>query len=160
MRSLLVAVAGLLLLAAPASAGGWATAGLGPPDGGVGAGDTWNAVITIKQHGMTPLVGVEPSVIISDGDETLTFPAHPTGKPGVYAAQVKFPNEGTWRYQVNDGFSQTHSFPSVQIGAGDGGGGFSIPDWTWGIVFAALGLAAMYLLARRTRATQAPVAQP
>ena len=47
-----------------------ATAGLGPPDSGLGAGDTWNAEVTILQHGVTPLVGVAPVVKISKGGET------------------------------------------------------------------------------------------
>ena len=34
----------------------------------------------------------------------------------MYLAKVKFPSEGSWTYQVDDGFSQTHSFAAVQIG--------------------------------------------
>ena len=62
MKRLLIPLA-LLALAAPSSAlaGGWATAGLSPPDGGVGAGDTWNAQVNILQHGETPLSGVSPT---------------------------------------------------------------------------------------------------
>src|SRR5918996_1120227 len=126
MRALVTAVVVSLVLAAPAAAGGWATVGLGPPDGGLGAGDTWNAEMTILQHGQTPLVGVQPNLIIRKGDTVETFPAKPTGKPGVYLAKVVFPSTGTWQYQVNDGFSQTHSFKPVQIGPG-GGGGTSVP---------------------------------
>ena len=51
MRSLLIVAAAALVVAAPAAAGGWATAGLGPPDDGLGAGDTWNAEVTVMQHG-------------------------------------------------------------------------------------------------------------
>lgn len=163
MRSLLLVLAGALVLAAPAAGGGWATAGLGPPDGGVGPGDTWNAEVTILQHGQTPLVGISPAVLISKdgGGEVLRFPAKPTDEAGVYLASVKFPSAGTWRYQVDDGFGQTHSFAPVEIGPGSpGGSGFAIPEWTFGLAFAALGLAALYLLARRTRPATAPVAQP
>ena len=58
----------------------------------------------------------------------------------MYLAKVKFPSEGSWTYQVWDGFGQTHSFAAVQIGAGSGDGGFSIPDWTWALAAAAAGL--------------------
>jgi hypothetical protein len=160
MRAFLLAVSAALVLAAPAAAGGWATVGLGPPDSGLGAGDTWNAEMTILQHGVTPLVGVSPVVKISKGGETHDFPAAPTGEAGVYLAKVEFPSEGSWTYQVDDGFSQTHSFAAVQIGAGSGGGGFSIPGWTLALAAAAAGLLVLVLIARRSRPTAAPVAQP
>ncbi len=160
MRALLLAVSAALVLAAPAAAGGWATAGLGPPDGGLGAGDTWNAEVTILQHGQTPLVGVSPVVKISKGGETHEFPAAPTGTDGMYLAKVKFPSEGSWTYQVDDGFGRTHSFAPVQVGAGSGDGGFSIPDGTWGLAAAAGGLLVLLLIARRSRPATAPVAQP
>ena len=143
MRTLLLAAAAALVVAAPATAGGWATAGLGPPDGGLGAGDNWNAQVTSKQ---------------------LRFEAKPTDQPGVYLAKVKFPSEGTWRYAVYDGFTQyggqkVHTFAPVQIGPGSGAG-FTIPGWTWGLGLAALGIAAVFLLVRRSRPSAAPVAQP
>jgi hypothetical protein len=167
MRSILLAAVAALVLAAPAAGGGWATAGLGPPDDGLGAGDTWNAEMTILQHGTTPLVGVHPAVVITNQDsgKQLRFDATATGKPGVYVAKVKFPSSGTWKYAVYDGFTQyggaaTHQFAAVQIGPGGGGSGFSIPKWTYGLVFAAAGLLALFLLARRSRPASAPVAQP
>ena len=160
MRTFLLAVSAALVLAAPAAAGGWATVGLGPPDSGLGAGDTWNAELTILQHGVTPLVGVSPVVKISKGGETHDFPAAPTGEAGVYLAKVEFPSEGSWTYQVDDGFSQTHSFAAVQIGSGGGDGGFSVPDWTWGLLAVAAGVLVLLLIARRSRPDAAPVAQP
>ena len=160
MRAFLLAVSAALVFAAPAAAGGWATAGLGPPDSGLGAGDTWNAEVTILQHGVTPLVGVSPVVKISKGGETHEFAAAPTGEDGVYLAKVKFPSAGSWTYQVDDGFSRTHSFAAVQIGAGGGDGGFSIPDWSWVLVAAAAGLLVLFLIGRRSRPARAPVAQP
>jgi len=160
MRAFLLAVTAVLVLAAPAAAGGFATVGLGPPDSGLGAGDTWNAELTILQHGVTPLVGIAPVVKISKGGETHEFAAAPTGEPGVYLAKVEFPSQGSWTYQVDDGFSQMHSFAAVQIGAGGGEGGFSIPSWTWVLAAAAAGLLVLFLIARRSRPSTAPVAQP
>lgn len=163
MRTFLLAAGAALLLATPvASGGGFATAGLAPPPDDIRAGDTWNAQITILQHGRTPLEGVEPSVLLldEDGGVAATFPAEPAGEPGVYVAKVEFPRAGTWRYQVNDGFSQTHSYAPVEIAGPGSGGGFSVPAWTWGLGFALVALAALLLLARRARPAQAPVAQP
>ena len=157
MRALLVLCVATLVIAAPAPAGGWATAGLQPPPGGLGAGDTWNAEVTILQHGQTPLVGVQPAVIITNaaGDRR-TFAAKPTGKPGVYRAEVTFPSEGTWRYAVNDGFTQyggaqTHTFAPVNVGPGSGDTGWSPPAWTIAAAAALAALALVFAFARRLR---------
>jgi hypothetical protein len=165
MRALLIAVAALVL-AAPAAAGGWATAGLGPPGGGIGPGDTWNAEVTILQHGdpLTPLAGVTPKVIITNAKGVRReFVAKPTDKTGVYLAKVKFPSAGEWRYSVFDGFTQyggakTHTFPPVQIGpAGDGG--FSPPVWPFAAAAALAAIVATLFLIRRLRPVAAPAAQ-
>jgi hypothetical protein len=160
MRAFLIVVA-VLVFAAPAAAGGWATAGLGPPNDGLGAGDTWRAEVTILQHGQTPLVGVQPKVIISnEAGVRKEFAAKPTGKAGVYVAEVKFPSEGQWTYAVYDGFTQyggakTHTFAPVQIGPGNGGG-FSLPVWPLAAAAALAAVAAGVLLARRLRPVAAP----
>lgn len=156
MKKLLVAFA-LVALAAPvgALAGGWATAGLAAPPDNVGAGDTWNARITILQHGQTPLDGVVPTVNIRNGGTTKSFTAKPTGEPGVYLAKVVFPTDGKWSYEVEDGFNtyggaQTHTFAPITIGGGSGGG---LPFFAIiGISIIALAsTAVLYLLARRVR---------
>jgi hypothetical protein len=165
MRAFLIAVAALVL-AAPAAAGGWATVGLGPPPGGMGPGDTWNAEMTILQHGnpLTPLAGVTPKVIITNAKGVRKeFTATPTGKAGVYVAKVKFPSAGEWQYAVFDGFTQhggakTHSFAPVQIGpAADDG--FSPPLWPFAVAAALAAIAAALLLVRRLRPVAAPAAQ-
>jgi YtkA-like len=158
MRRLLISLA-LVVLAAPASAvaGGWATAGLAPPDDGIGPGDTWNAEVKVLQHGVTPLTGVHPTVTIRNAStgQAKTFKASATDEPGVYLAKVVFPSKGKWSYEVYDGFSQyggaqNHKFPAVTIGAGGGGG---LPFFAI-IGVATLLLAAVaviYLAARRVR---------
>ena len=163
MRTFLIAVAALVF-AAPAAAGGWATAGLGPPDDGLGAGDTWNAQVTIMQHGVTPLVGVTPKVIITNASGVRKeFIAKPTDTPGVYLAKVKFPSGGEWNYAVWDGFTQyggarTHTFAPVQI-AGGSGDGSSLPAWPFALVAALAAVGVAVLLARRLRPAAAPAAQ-
>ena len=159
MRRLLIAMI-LVMLALPASAvaGGWATVGVGPPDDGVGPGDTWDAQLTVLQHGNpeTPLAGLSPTVTITNGKTTKTFKAAPTDATGVYVAHVVFPSAGKWSYEVYDGFTQyggaqTHKFPSVTIGAAGDSGGFPTMTVTWVIVLL-LGLGVLtYVLARRLR---------
>jgi hypothetical protein len=163
-----VAVAAACLPAAPASAGGWATVGVSPIPDEVGPGDPWLAELTILQHGRTPLVGVNPTLTIANahGEATQTFRATATSRPGVYRARVVFPSAGSWRYVVDDDFSQHHSFGPVQIGgangaaapapvaaaappAGDGGGGSLLP--ALGAAVAAGLLAAWIVVTERRR---------
>lgn len=156
MRRLLLVTLLALVVPPSALAGGWATAGLSPPDG-IGAGDTWNADVRILQHGQTPLAGVIPTVTIRNAvnGQERTFTAKPTDKVGVYRAKVVFPSTGKWSYEVYDGFTKyggakTHTFGSIQIGTGGGGG---LPFFAI-IGISALALAAMfalYLLLRRVR---------
>lgn len=156
MRTLITITLAALAFPAAAAAGGFATAGLAPPPDGIQAGDTWKAEMTILQHGRTPLEGVQPSVTIR-GPETATFPAKPTGKPGVYVANVVFPAAGTYRYEVDDGFSQVHTFAPFEVGPVTGGSGFP----AWGIAPIVLGGAALAgliaLLLRRRAPQPAPV---
>src|SRR4051794_5469088 len=110
----------LLLLTAPAvaHAGGFATTGLSSTPEGLRAGQPWKVELTILQHGRTPLSGLHPRVdaVDADGNRT-TFRATPTGKPGHYAATVRFPKPGQWSYTVYDGFNNAlpTSYPAVLI---------------------------------------------
>jgi YtkA-like len=164
MRKLLIATVAAAALAIPvsAAAGGWATAGLGPPDDGLKAGETWNAEVTILQHGQTPLSGVQPTVTIrNDSGRTETFRAEPTDKPGVYVAEVRFPSTGTWSYEVYDGFeqyggAQTHTFGPVAIAPGSGG---SVALWPFVLVGLAAALVAgagLWIARVRRRASAVP----
>jgi hypothetical protein len=117
---LLLAIAIPLAAPAVAGAGGFATAGLSSTPDDVAAGKPWNVDITILQHGRTPLDGLSPVVQIRSGDSFEEFAATPTGKAGVYRAEVIFPKTGTWEYVVLDGFNNglPHTFPAVRIGDG------------------------------------------
>jgi hypothetical protein len=120
--TLLAAIAAALAVPTAASAGGWATVGLDPPPHALAPGEPWEAELTVLQHGVTPLEGVTPSVIVRRQGETVAgervFWARPTEEPGVYRASVVFASAGTWRYRVDDGFTGQHTFPPVRIGEG------------------------------------------
>jgi hypothetical protein len=145
-----------------ASGGGWATVGLDSlPPSGLEPNERWPVDITVLQHGQTPLAGVTPIVRIrNDGGKVVRqFTATPTGKTGVYHAVVTFPGEGTYSYEVYDGFgtyggAQTHTFKPVQIAAP----GDSFPYVPLGLAAAvALGLAGGAVAYRRRRAEPATV---
>ena len=158
MKKILLALAVLAAVAAPAAgAGGWATVGLSSLPTGVPPGGKWSVDMTVLQHGVTPLTGVAPVLTITNGDgATESFVGTPTDKPGVYRADVVFPSEGTWSYEVWDDFSQTHTFKPVEIAAP--GSGFPLLELALGLA-AALGLAGatVLLLRRRPTAEPAPV---
>ena len=158
MLSLVLAGAAVaaVTLVGSASAGGWATVGLSSiPPAGLGPEDTWKVDITVLQHGITPLGGVTPIVRIRDegGKVVDTFTAAPTARTGVYHADVRFPDEGTYSYEVYDGFTtyggaRTHTFKPVAIGPGDRG----LPyGWLALALGAALALAAAAVLVLRRR---------
>ncbi len=122
--TLLAAIAAALAAPAAASAGGWATVEFDPPPDDLAPGEPWRVQLEVLQHGVTPLEGVTPRVIVTPrgGSAEKTFPARATGKPGVYRATVVFASEGTWRYRVDDGFTAVHDYPPVRIGAGANAG--------------------------------------
>jgi hypothetical protein len=129
-------VLAVLAFASPASAGCWATVGVSPPPGNLGAGEVWAAELTVLQHGRYPLpdaADATPVVTIVNADtgEQRKFKAKPTDpKAGVYTANVVFPSNGSWSYNVYDGFDtadgqpvpcgSTHTFGALDIGGGGG----------------------------------------
>jgi hypothetical protein len=164
MLVLTLAAAAALAVAGTASAGGWATAGVSPPPDDPTAGSTWDAKITLLQHGQTPLVGMQPTIsLLGGGGERKTFAAKPTDEPGVYLAKVKFPAAGSWSYEVYDGFTQyggaqTHTFSTISVAPGSGGSGVDLPSLPVSAAIL-LGMAAAIAIAlgmRRARPRPAP----
>jgi hypothetical protein len=120
-RIALVLVLAVLVPAEVAQAGGWATVELGEAPSGLVAGKPWRVELIVKQHGVTPMEGVKPSIRIDDGAGTAkTFPAQPTAQVGHYVADVQFPASGTWRARIFDGFTDAvpHRISSLDVGAG------------------------------------------
>ena len=163
MKKLLLVLAVAAVAVPAASAGGWATVGLSSlPPTGLPANQDWPVDITVLQHGQTPLAGVTPIVRVRDdnGNVVKSFTATPTGKTGVYHAVVRFPGEGSYTYEVYDGFTryggaQTHTFEPIVVGPADG-------SFPYGWLAVALGLAvalaaATTLALRRRRPEPAPV---
>jgi hypothetical protein len=105
---LVFALALTLVLALPAAAqaGGWATTAVDALPESPSAGDVWRPTITVMQHGVSPMSGLEPSVrITAESGATRDFPATATGKPGEYVAAVRFPAAGSWSIRIFDGFT-------------------------------------------------------
>jgi YtkA-like len=156
MRVIVVlgALVAAIAVAPAASAGGFATVGFEPLPDGMSAGGTWNPTIFVKQHGITPLRGLQPTVEISDASGAVqTFSASETAEAGVYEASVVFPSQGDWTVTIHSGFADSHTtYGPVAIGA-PGGGGTSgeLPVAGLGVVLLALAGGVVLLVARRSR---------
>jgi hypothetical protein len=156
MRVIVVLGALVAALAAvpAASAGGWATVGFQPLPDGTSAGQTWSPTIFVKQHGVTPLAGLQPTVEISDGSGAVeTFATSETSEAGVYEADVVFPAQGDWTVTVHSGFGDSQTtYGPVAVGAPGGGGGQGeLPVVGLGVLLLTLVAGAALLVARRNR---------
>lgn len=147
--TLVAALALAAALTAPATslAGGFATVGLSSLPDGARPGEPWVVDLTVLQHGRTPLEGVNPAMIIepAGGGTPTRFDAQPTGHPGVYRAEVVFPEAGEWSYAADDGFTAVHQLGTVSIGEESPAGAGAAPtpdDGGIGITLA-LGIAAL-----------------
>jgi hypothetical protein len=119
-RTALLALVIVAVLPATARAGGWATVEAAAPPAGLSPGEPWRVELLVKQHGVTPLDGVSPTVRIeNDSGASRTFRARPAGRPGTYVATVTYPSAGTWRTRIFDGFTDAlpHRLPPVTIGS-------------------------------------------
>ena len=154
MRVIVVlgALVAALAVAPVASSGGWATVGFEPLPDGMSAGATWTPTIFIKQHGVTPLTGLQPTLEIFDesgGSET--FAVRERSEAGKYEADVVFPSAGDWTLTIQSGFGDSHvNYGPFPIAAPTGGGLPELPVIGVGAALLALG-AAVVLLARRSR---------
>jgi uncharacterized protein (TIGR03382 family) len=91
----------------------------------------------------------------NEAGELTTFAAKPAGEPGTYLAEVTFPSAGTWRFEIWDGLSETHTYSPVTIG--DGGDASFPTTPVGGVVLAALALAgALAVVLRRRRPGPSP----
>jgi hypothetical protein len=119
-RIALLLVLAVLVPAEVAQAGGWATVELAQAPSGLVAGTPWRVELIVKQHGITPMAGVTPSVRIENGaGVTQTFRARPTGRVGHYVAEVTFPSAGSWRARISDGFTDVapHRIAGLDVAA-------------------------------------------
>ena len=104
-----------------ALAGGWAIITVDDLPEYAVSGRPVSLTFTVRQHGMTPLVGLMPSVRASAaGHPDLRSPAAPTGKSGEYSATLTFRQAGAWTIRIDSGFNgnDTTLLPLAVIEAG------------------------------------------
>ena len=104
-RSLIGMFIGAVALVAPAvHAGGWAVVTLDTLPDTFTAGVPVQMSFMVRQHGVTPLEGLSPTVEATSNGRTVRFAALPAGTVGRYAATVTLPHPGDWRLTVHSGF--------------------------------------------------------
>jgi hypothetical protein len=149
------ALACALVLPSLAAGGGWATVGFEPLPDGTGAGATWKPTIFVKQHGITPLAGLQPVVMIEEAGSgtSTTFFATAGSEAGEYEANVVFPSTGTWSVRILSGFGDSQvTYGPVAIGAsGSGDRHQQLPLVALTVAATALLGAFALLVARRSR---------
>ena len=140
-RIALLAAVAFAALTGTAHAGGWATVELGQAPSGLVAGEPWRVELIVKQHGITPMEGVTPSVRIDNGEGVVrTFPARPADRAGTYVAEVEFPAAGTWKTRIYDGFTDVvpHRLSPLTV-AGSAPAGSGLP-WAQAVMIAIVAL--------------------
>ena len=96
----LIASLVLLLLVATVHAGGWAVRTiLDMPDYAV-AGKPLLFTFMVRQHGVSPMADLTPTIEAKSGTDTFKTIAVATKRTGEYAARVVFPRPGTWTIEI------------------------------------------------------------
>ena len=126
MQPALIAVALASLLTMPAgsgaptitmelAAGGWATITPDPLPQNLSAGAKVQLNFLVKQHGVAPLAGLKPSVLINQGQNAPTTFAATAGKSaGWYTATLVFPRAGDWHIIIDSGFGKSKTTMPLQ----------------------------------------------
>jgi hypothetical protein len=116
LSMLLVAavLAAVVLLAAPARAGGWAVTVLDPLPQQLQAGHTYTAGYWVLQHGSHPYQGdLGPTglKLVDDRGRAMTFQGVALREPAHFAAAIVIPRAGRWKL-----YGQQGVFAEYQVG--------------------------------------------
>lgn len=109
------------MFAAPVFAGGWAVVTLDHLPDRAAPGQPINIGFVVRQHGVTPLAGLNPKVRLQKkgeaGSSLVTAVAE--GDAGHYSAVLTFPSEGVWQWAVETGFwPERQPMPDLIVAAG------------------------------------------
>ena len=120
-RSLRFALAGIVAVPAMAfTFGGWAVITVDDLPEHLVAGKPVQLPFSVRQHGMTPMEGLEPTVTLKSGWTTVTASTVAGASKGHYVATVTPPKAGEWTIRIQSGFgpSETTLLPLDAIAAG------------------------------------------
>ena len=106
-KALRVLVPGLLLPTLMGHAGGWAVITVDDLPDAIQAGKPVELSFMVRQHGISPLENLRPSITANFGRLEATGTIRPAGKPGRYAAAFTIPSAGDWVITIRSGFGKS-----------------------------------------------------
>lgn len=113
--SLLLALSFSLLLITPVFAGGWAVITLDELPTNVVAGEPLTIGFTVRQHGITPMAGITPTITAHlSKEEQLSVFAKADDKVGHYTATLTFPKDGEWQWSIQ-AFTMDQKMPALIV---------------------------------------------
>jgi len=107
-------LAGIFLLAAPVLAGGWAVITLDELPSEVVAGQPLEIGFTVRQHGVTPLEGLNPNVYARQAGLRVSEQASAQGESGHYIATLILPRSGEWEWSIQ-AFTGNQPMPTLHV---------------------------------------------
>ncbi len=107
----------VVVIAAPAWAGGWAVSTFEDAPAEFVAGESYELHYSILQHGTMPVDIDATAVVLTStaGGEALTFAGRPTGDTGRYVVEIAVPAEGSWTWQVTQGQFTPQALGTMRI---------------------------------------------
>jgi cytochrome c551/c552 len=114
----LILISALAVLVFPTFAGGWAVVTLDRLPDQVVAGESISVGFVVRQHGVSPLGGLRPTVTLQkEGDMLSTvIDASQQGQEGHYTAALTFPSAGVWNWSVqSDFYPETQPMPALTV---------------------------------------------
>ncbi len=119
--SIAIAILLTVTFTLPVLAGGWAVITLDELPDGVVAGEPYTIGFIVRQHGVTPMKGLDPTITATfDKGTEFVVRAEPEGEPGHYVATLTFPKEGEWRWSIQ-AFTMDQMMPMLKVAAPAGG---------------------------------------
>lgn len=116
-----IILSGLLLVPAmPVAWGGWAVVTVEELPDHVVVGRPIQLTFTVRQHGVSPMNGLKPTVELKFRGSQTQVSATPAREPGQYSASVTLPRAGHWNITINSGFNQSRAtlLPVTAIDSG------------------------------------------
>jgi mono/diheme cytochrome c family protein len=119
-RTWYLALLSSLMLTAATTFGGWAVVTVDDLPEYAVAGKAVEIPFSVRQHGVSMLGDVFPSLVATNGETELTARARPTGEKGHYVVSWTPPRPAMWTVRIKSGFgpSETKLLPFRVISGG------------------------------------------
>jgi|KBSSwiStaDraftv2_1062776.scaffolds.fasta_scaffold17074_5 hypothetical protein len=117
MNTILWSLALSLVVSAPSTpdrAGGWATISVEKVPDKVVTGQPLDLVFVVKQHGVTPLSGLKPTLEVKGAGAVTRVEASPGKEKGQYKATVVLAQAGSYFITIHSGFGESRlTLPAI-----------------------------------------------